>query len=74
MDLPTRPAGVLVIRLWTEGSAPDDLRARLRATSDVTADTGQELAVGGRDALLGAVAAWVDGYLEHARHGSADPS
>lgn len=64
MDLPTRPAGVLVIRLWTEGAAPEDLRARLRATSDVTTDTGHEMAVGGRDALLDAVAAWVDGYLE----------
>jgi hypothetical protein len=72
MDLPTRPAGVLVIRLWTEGPAPQDVRARLRATSDVTTDTGEELAVGGRDALLDAVAAWVDRYLANASHAPVD--
>jgi hypothetical protein len=74
MDLPTRPAGVLVIRLWAEGATPDELRARLRATSDVTTDSGQELAVAGRGALLAAVATWVDGYLEHAAQPSVDPT
>jgi hypothetical protein len=60
---PGSPAGVLVVRVWSEPGDGDELRSRLRATLDVTTDGAEEWAVAGRDDLLDTIERWLDRFV-----------
>lgn len=62
MDDDMRPTGVLVLRLWADGDAPDDLRARVRSTSNVVVDAGRSQVLAGRSPIIAYVVGWVDEY------------
>lgn len=56
------PTAVLVVRLWAEGRLPEDLRARLYGTLDVTGGEPFETVVAGREGLLEAFAGWIEAF------------
>jgi hypothetical protein len=51
--------GVLLVTVWSDGSGPDGVRARLKLAPDVTGEQPAELVVAGADAVLAEVARWL---------------
>lgn len=60
---PTDRTGVLVLRVWVERAAPDQLRARIIEAHAIL--DGRQIVVTARggEAILAAVNAWLDAFL-----------
>ena len=56
--------GILVIRVWTEGDAPDRLRARLTQTGDLGEVTTTLAVATGVPGIRDAVEAWLRQFQE----------
>lgn len=52
--------GVVLVTVWSDGSGPEGLRARIVLSTDVTRVEREEVVLAGRDAVLARLARWLD--------------
>lgn len=67
----TDRVGVMVVRIWIEGSG-NGLRARLTQTVDITAREERSHTAVTVEGILAGVTEWIDAFLDGA--GRSDPS
>jgi hypothetical protein len=61
------PTGILIVRVWLEGDAPGQLRARLTQAADLNEAATTVVTTAERADICHAVEAWLEDFLRRGR-------
>ncbi len=62
--MPSHRTGLLIIRAWVEEGSAEPLRAQIRVTGDISAETMRTLTLVQLDDVGELVASWLQGILD----------